>query len=158
MVDTAIDWLTVMKSESSLELDLLTIAKAIFHYMYFLLSFSSDKPEMRDGPSVVKSWINHETEVTCEAEGFPAPEIVWSRKGTVTSSTTLNSCVSSLKFTPEEKDEFGILLCSAKNLLGTGKKNITVKQLGKKAFHCFTWQVVSDQIERDVDHLRTAEV
>lgn len=87
------------------------------------------KPEMRDGPSVVKSWINHETEVTCEAEGFPAPEIVWSRKGTVTSSTTLNSCVSSLKFTPEEKDEFGILLCSAKNLLGTGKKNITVKQL-----------------------------
>lgn len=158
MVDTAIDWLTVMKSESSLELDLLTIAKVIFHYMYFLLSFSSDKPEMRDGPSVVKSWINHETEVTCEAEGFPAPEIVWSRKGTVTSSTTLNSCVSSLKFTPEEKDEFGILLCSAKNLLGTGKKNITVKQLGKKAFHCFTWQVVSDQIERDVDHLRTAEV
>lgn len=158
MVDTAIDWLTVMKSESSLELDLLTIAKAIFHYMHFLLSFSSDKPEMRDGPSVVKSWINHETEVTCEAEGFPAPEIVWSRKGTVTSSTTLNSCVSSLKFTPEEKDEFGILLCSAKNLLGTGKKNITVKQLGKKAFHCFTWQVVSDQIERGVDHLRTAEV
>lgn len=158
MVDTAIDWLTVMKSESSLELDLLTIAKVIFHYMYFLLSFSSDKPEMRDGPSVVKSWINHETEVTCEAEGFPAPEIFWSRKGTVTSSTTLNSCVSSLKFTPEEKDEFGILLCSAKNLLGTGKKSITVKQLGKKAFHCFTWQVVSDQIERGVDHLRTAEV
>lgn len=158
MVDTAIDWLTVMKSESSLELDLLTIAKVIFHHMYFLLSFSSDKPEMRDGPSVVKSWINHETEVTCEAEGFPAPEIVWSRKGTVTSSTTLNSRVSSLKFTPEEKDEFGILLCSAKNLLGTGKKNITVKQLGKKAFHCFTWQVVSDQIERGVDHLRTAEV
>lgn len=158
MVDTAIDWLTVMKSESSLELDLLTIAKVIFHHMYFLLSFSSDKPEMRDGPSVVKSWINHETEVTCEAEGFPAPEIVWSRKGTVTSSTTLNSCVSSLKFTPEEKDEFGILLCSAKNLLGTGKKNITVKQLGKKAFHCFTWQVVYDQIERGVDHLRTAEV
>ena len=106
---------------------------------------------MRDGLSVIKSWINHETEVTCEAEGFPAPEIVWSRKGTVTSSTTLNSCVSTLKFTPEEKDEFGILLCSAKNLLGTGKKNITVKQLGKKAFHCFPWQVVSDQIERGID-------
>ena len=119
--------------------------------MYFLLSFSSDKPEMRDGLSVIKSWINHDTEVTCEAEGFPAPEIVWSRKGTVTSSTTLNSCVSTLKFTPEEKDEFGILLCSAKNLLGTGKKNITVKQLGKKAFHCFSWQVVSDQIERGID-------
>lgn len=106
---------------------------------------------MRDGLSVIKSWINHDTEVTCEAEGFPAPEIVWSRKGTVTSSTTLNSCVSTLKFTPEEKDEFGILLCSAKNLLGTGKKNITVKQLGKKAFHCFSWQVVSDQIERGID-------
>ena len=106
---------------------------------------------MRDGLSVIKSWINHETEVTCEAEGFPAPEIVWSRKGTVTSSTTLNSCVSTLKFTPEEKDEFGILLCAAKNLLGTGKKNVTVKQLGKKAFHCFSWQVVSNQIERGID-------
>ena len=113
---------------------------------------------MRDGPSVVKSWINHETEVTCEAEGFPAPEIVWSRNGTVTSSKTLNSFVSTLKFTPEEKDEFGSLLCYAKNLLGTRKKNITVKQLGKKAFHCLTLQVVSDQIERDVDHHRTAEV
>lgn len=123
----------------------------------FLLSFSLDKPEMRDGPSVIKSWINHETEVTCEAEGFPAPEIVWSRKGTVTTSTTLNSCVSIRKFSPEEKDEFGILLCSAKNLLGTGKKNITVKQLGKKAFHCFTWQVVSDQREGGVGHVRTAE-
>ena len=145
------DTLTAMKSEtkSSLEFDLLTIAAVIFRYIYFLSSFTSDKPEMRDGPSVVTSWINHETEVTCEAEGSPAPEIVWSRKGTVTSSKTLNSCVSTLKFTPEEKDEFGSLLCYAKNLLGTGKKNITVKQLGKRPFHCSTWLVVSDQIARE---------
>lgn len=115
---------------------------------FFVLSFASDKPEMKDGSSVIKSWINHETEVTCEAVGFPAPEIAWSRNGTVTSSTTLYSCISTLKFTPEEKNEFGILLCSAKNLLGTAKKNVTVKQLGKKAFHCFTWQPVSDQMGR----------
>ena len=113
-----------------------------------MLSFASDKPEIKDGPTVIKSWISHETDVTCEAEGFPAPEIVWSRKGTITSSTTLYSCLSTLKFTPEEKNEFGILLCSAKNLLGTAKKNITVKQLGKKTFNCFTWQAVSDQMER----------
>ena len=97
---------------------------------------------------VIKSWISHETEVNCEAEGFPAPEIVWSRKGKVTSSTTPNSCLSTLKFTPEEKNEFGILLCSAKNLLGTAKKIVTVKQLGKKIFYNFTLKAVLDQMER----------
>ena len=73
---------------------------------------------------------------------------MWSRKGKVTSSTTPNSCLSTLKFTPEEKNEFGILLCSAKNLLGTAKKNVTVKQLGKKIFYNFTLKAVLDQMER----------
>lgn len=119
--------------------------------MQFLnVYFPSDKPEIKDGLTVIKSWISHETEVKCEAEGFPAPEIVWSRKGRVTSSTTLNTCLSTLKFTPEEKNEFGILLCSAKNLLGTAKKNVTVKQLGKKTFYSFTLKAVSDQMERHV--------
>lgn len=108
----------------------------------------SDKPEIKGGPTIIKSWISHETEVKCEAEGFPAPEIVWSRKGKVTSSTTPYSCVSTLKFTPEEKNEFGILLCSAKNLLGTAKKNVTVKQLGKEIFYNFTLKTVFDQMER----------
>lgn len=108
----------------------------------------SDKPEIKGGPTIIKSWISHETEVKCEAEGFPAPEIVWSRKGKVTSSTTPYSCVSTLKFKPEEKNEFGILLCSAKNLLGTAKKNVTVKQLGKEIFYNFTLKTVFDQMER----------
>ena len=117
--------------------------------LYILnIYFPSDKPEIIGGPTVIKSWISHETEVNCEAEGFPAPEIVWSRKGKVTSSTTPNSCLSTLKFTPEEKNEFGILLCSAKNLLGTAKKNVTVKQLGKKIFYNFTLKAVLDQMER----------
>lgn len=87
---------------------------------------------MKDGPSIIKSWINHETVVTCEAEGVPTPEIVWTRSGKVTPSTTGYSRTSTLQFTPQERNEFGILLCTAKNILGIATKNITVKQLGKK--------------------------
>lgn len=103
-----------------------------------MLSFASDKPEIKDGPSVIKSWIDHKTEVTCEAEGVPTPEIIWNRNGTVTSTTTRHYLVSTLLFTPQENNEFDVLLCTAKNLLGTAKKNITVKELGKKEVRCYT--------------------
>lgn len=96
---------------------------------------SSDKPKVKDGPLVVKTWINHETSVKCEAEGFPAPEIAWTRNGTVTSSSTPHARVSTLTFTPKEKNDFGLLLCTAKNLLGAARRTITVKQLGEEDYH-----------------------
>lgn len=126
---------------SLLYIFLSTIAKVIVNILLFMLYFISDKPEMKSGSSVIKSWINHETEVTCEAEGVPAPEIIWTRNGTVTSSTTIYSRISTLQFTPQEKNEFGILLCTAKNLLGIAKRNITVKQLGKK--NCSLFQMLA---------------
>ena len=84
----------------------------------------------------IKSWINHETEVTCEAAGFPLPEIIWSRHGTVTSSVQQHSRISTLKFTPTQANDFGVYECTAKNLLGLTKASVTVKQLGEKIGQC----------------------
>ena len=37
--DNTFDWLTLMKSESPLVLDLFSIAKVTFHYMYLFIVF-----------------------------------------------------------------------------------------------------------------------
>jgi len=88
------------------------------------------KPEIKGGTSVeITSWINQETEVICEVEGVPVPEITWSRDGTVTSSIQFRSRISTIKFTPQEAKDFGDYVCKGKNVLGAAKKTITVKQL-----------------------------
>lgn len=78
------------------------------------------------------SWKNHETEITCTAEGIPVPEITWIHNGEELSSTQLQNRVSRLTLTPHEAEDFGLYVCIAKNILGTTKMNITVKQLGKE--------------------------
>ena len=77
------------------------------------------------------SWINHETDLICEADGIPVPDIVWSREGMVTSSAQLQSRVSTLRFIPREQSDFGNYICTARNLLGSTKKTIAIKMLGK---------------------------
>lgn len=79
------------------------------------------------------SWINHETEVRCEAKGVPLPDIKWNHDGEVRSFTQYKSRVSTLKFTPKEQEDFGSYECTARNLLGSTKQIITIVMLGK--FH-----------------------
>ena len=97
-----------------------------------------DKPEIKEGASAqnIMSWINHKTEIMCEAEGVPVPEITWSRKGTVTSSKEFSSRVSTLTFTPQELRDFGAYVCQARNLLGSMEKRIIIEMLGKLHLRC----------------------
>ena len=93
----------------------------------------SDKPEIIEGPQAdIMSWMNHKTEITCKAEGTPIPEITWSRNGTVVSSTQFRGRVSTLMFTPQEAEDFGVYVCMANNVLGTASRNVTVQLLGNK--------------------------
>lgn len=89
------------------------------------------KPEIKEGASAqnIMSWINHKTEIMCEAEGVPVPEITWSRKGTVTSSKEFSSRVSTLTFTPQEPRDFGAYVCQARNLLGSMEKRTIIEML-----------------------------
>ena len=91
-----------------------------------------DKPEMKDNSTEeIKSWINHDTEVHCQAEGVPLPEIIWSRKGTVTSVVQAQYRISTLTFKPRKSDDFGSIACYARNFLGSTEKNLVLVSLGK---------------------------
>lgn len=89
------------------------------------------KPEMKDNSTEeIKSWINHDTEVHCQAEGVPLPEIIWSRKGTVTSVVQAQSRISTLTFKPRKLDDFGSIACYARNFLGSTEKHLVLVSLG----------------------------
>ena len=103
-----------------------------FFESFFLLPCALDKPEIKDGASKdILSWTNHETEMRCEAEGVPLPDITWSRDGKVVSFTQHNSRVSIYKLTPKDQEDFGFYECTASNLLGSTKQIITIIMLGK---------------------------
>ncbi|XP_067052633.1 neural cell adhesion molecule 1-like [Acropora muricata] len=88
------------------------------------------KPEMKNKPfKAVRSWINHHTLITCKAQGFPVPEITWSRKGNVESSTEFQTRDSTLSFTPREAGDFGAYVCTARNLLGIAKEEFVIQEL-----------------------------
>ena len=100
-----------------------------------LSSFTLDKPEIVNRSEAtthnVMSWIGRETNITCEVEGVPLPEIIWTRDGKVASSKKLNRRVSTLTFTPKRESDFGAYLCKASNFLGVARKVINVEILGK---------------------------
>lgn len=89
------------------------------------------KPEIEHvGPSrEITSWLNHETTLTCKAAGFPLPEIKWSHDGAVEYSVQGYSCTSILRFTPRQASDFDVVVCMAKNILGSAEAKVTVKQL-----------------------------
>ncbi|KAL9964707.1 hypothetical protein ACROYT_G028383 [Oculina patagonica] len=96
-------------------------------YVYITINY---KPEIKDNVRTkVNSWINHETKVTCEAEGVPTPDVTWTRNGVVVSSIQSKPGVKELKFTPEGANDFGDYECTAKNPLGSTKKIISIKEL-----------------------------
>ena len=80
-----------------------------------LSSFTLDKPEIVDRSEAtthnVMSWIGRETNITCEVEGVPLPEIIWTRDGKMASSKTLNRRVSTLTFTPK-REVILVLICA----------------------------------------------
>lgn len=75
--------------------------------------------------------------MTCEAEGVPVPDIIWTRNGIVMSSTQSKTGVRELKFTPVDRNDFGDYMCMATNFLGSTKKIITIEELGKE--YILTW-------------------
>ena len=82
---------------------------------YFL-----DKPEIKDGVrKKITSWINHETKMTCEAEGFPAPDITWTRNDVTIFPLKSQTGVRAIRITPKDVNDFGDYVCTAKNLLGS---------------------------------------
>ena len=87
---------------------------------------------MKNKPfKAVRSWINHHTLITCKAQGFPVPEITWSRKGNVESSIEFQTRDSTLSFTPREAGDFGAYVCTARNLLGIAKEEFVIQELCK---------------------------
>ena len=100
-----------------------------------LSSFTLDKPEIKDRGEIttnnIMSWIGRETKITCEVEGVPLPEIIWTREGRVASSKRLHLRVSTLTFTPQRESDFGAYLCKARNFLGVARKVISVEMLRK---------------------------
>lgn len=59
------------------------------------------------------------------------PEIKWSHDGAVEYSVQGYSCTSILRFTPKGASDFDVVVCMAKNILGSAEANVTVKQLSK---------------------------
>lgn len=100
-----------------------------------LFSFTLDKPEIKDRSETtthnIMSWIGRETKITCEVEGVPLLEILWTRNGRVAFSKRLHPRVSTLTFTPQRESDFGAYLCKASNFLGVARKVVNVKMLGK---------------------------
>ena len=113
-----------------------------------LSSFILDKPEIKDRGEIttnnIMSWIGRETKITCEVEGVPLPEIIWTRDGRVASSKRLHLRVSTLTFTPQGESDFGAYLCKARNFLGVARKVISVEMLGK--FRLKVFKIVYAQV------------
>ena len=94
---------------------------------YFL-----DKPEIKDGVlKKITSWINHETKMTCEAEGVPTPDITWTRNDVTISPFKSQTGVREIKITPKDVNDFGDYVCTAKNLLGSTQQLIAIEEIGK---------------------------
>ncbi|XP_068686464.1 hemicentin-2-like isoform X2 [Montipora foliosa] len=90
------------------------------------------KPEMKNNNTMeIWTWIDHETDVHCEARGVPLPDITWSRDGTVSSIVQSQSRVSTLKFTPKTSDDFGSLACTATNLMGSTTQRVILNMLAE---------------------------
>ena len=97
-------------------------------YCFYFL----DKPEIKDGlRKKITSWINHETKIACEAEGVPAPNIIWTRNDIITSPLQSQTNVKEIKITPKDANDFGDYVCIAKNLLGSTQRIITIEEIGK---------------------------
>ena len=76
-----------------------------------LSSFTLDKLEIKGRRETsthnIMSWIGREMKITCEVEGVPLPEIIWTRNDRVASSKRLLPPVSTLTFTPQRESDFG---------------------------------------------------
>ena len=91
-----------------------------------------DEPEIKDGGrKEITSWINHETKMTCEAEGVPKPDIIWTRNDKTISPSKSQTGVREIKITPKDVNDFGDYVCTAKNLLGSTQQIITIEELSK---------------------------
>lgn len=89
-------------------------------------------PEIKDGVrKKLKSWINHETKLTCEAEDVPAPDIIWTRNEMTISPSKSQTGVREIMITPKDVNDFGDYVCTAKNLLGSTQQIITIEEIGK---------------------------
>lgn len=68
--------------------------------------------------------------MTCEAEGVPVPDIIWTRNDITISSLQSQIGVREIKFTPKDANDFGDYVCTAKNLLGATQQIITIEEIG----------------------------
>ena len=67
------------------------------------------------------------------------PEIKWSHDGAVEYSVQGYSCTSILRFTPRQASDFDVVVCMAKNILGSAEAKVTVKQLSKDIPCSLVW-------------------
>ena len=89
-------------------------------------------PEIKDVVrKKLKSWTNHETKLRCEAEGVPAPDIIWTRNDIMISPLKSQPGVREIMITPKDANDFGDYVCTAKNLLGSTQQIITIEEIGK---------------------------
>lgn len=88
------------------------------------------EPEIKDGVrKKITSWINHETKMTCEAEGVPAPDIIWTRNDITISPSKSKTGVREIMIKPKDVNDFGDYMCTAKNLLGSTQQIITIEEI-----------------------------
>ena len=89
-------------------------------------------PEIKDVVrKKLKSWINHETKLRCEAEGVPAPDIIWTRNDITISPLKSQPGVREIMITPKNANDFGDYVCTAKNRLGWDSATFDLQEKGE---------------------------
>ena len=69
--------------------------------------------------------------MTCEAEGVPVPDIIWTRNDITISPLKSRPGFREIKITPKDVNDFGDYVCTAKNFLGLTQQIFTIEEIGK---------------------------
>lgn len=91
-------------------------------------------PDMSENPSVVKTWENHEVNITCVANAVPNATVTWFNSAGVPLTENYRYRIfnypgkSQLTVDPRQPDAWGTYRCKAINIHGEASSQITLEQ------------------------------
>ena len=69
--------------------------------------------------------------MTCETEGVPLPNIIWTRNGITIPPLQSQTGVNEITIMPKDANDFGDYVCTARNFLGSTQQITTIEEIGK---------------------------
>ena len=108
------------------------ILKVVFSF------FPQDAPKINRTASSqnVPAWAGATTNLSCVADGNPAPRYVWTNSSGTVATSEANGL---LEVTPQGADGFGPYTCTVRNDMGNDQLAISLVKVGKYLKNIFTF-------------------